>query len=327
MDKIIVFDIECYPNYFLINFKKDSKYYKYEVFNNEIIVGDFNTLMAIYKAINNDHFIVSYNGNTYDLPLFKYYLDNALKKDINKLLKEKSDALVGDKVKYIYIKENSIDILPLLYNVPKTAKSLKLLGCAIKHPKLQDLPIHHTQTILESDLELMRLYCDNDVNITESIFKLKEIQEMLAIRSSMQKQYNLSNDIYSKSDSAADNLIWKSWYTKLFGEVDFKKLGTDRGIFKFNEALTGKVPNSFITEEGKNIVKILGEQTFKPSNKDIKKTKAEKDEDKYPSFDVFGLHLQFGKGGIHSKDKPTFYNTEFLSSQIGEKVRLMDWDI
>lgn len=327
----ITFDIECTPNFFLVNFKKNGVYYKFTILNDEIIVGDFKTLHSIYKSCLKDVFLVSYNGNNYDIPLLRFYIENHHKPNINALLKGRSDELIPEKSKgsnkeenksskekrpFIYNKENSVDLMELLFNKPETAKSLKLLGCAIKHPKLQDLPYPHTHIVKIDEVKLFSLYCGNDVEITEKVFLLPQIQQMIDIRKSMKSSYNLTNQVFTKSDSSADNLVWKALYEKDFGKTDFYKMGTDRGEFMFSEALTSKVCSSFVSDVGKNIVEVLSQQKFIPNVKLD-----------YPAFEAFGLTLQFGKGGLHSEDKPTYYNVDMLSEIWGEKVLLKDWDI
>lgn len=297
MKKYVVFDIECYPNYFLVLFQNGDKTYEFEILDNRVITGDFKTL----KKFIPNYILVGYNSNSYDIPLLEYVCSNKGVSD-NKLIYEKSQKIRKSKS---FPSNKSLDLMSLLFNV--NPKGLKMLGCSLKLPKLQDLPYHFSNDLTYEESQSVKLYCYNDVTITKTLFETKEIQDKIKIRLDLEKQG--FKNILSKSDSGLGNVIVKKWYSDITGleESEFKDSRTFRDKLYFKDALYPNVVNGFQTEEGKNIVNTLSEIIVDTS----KYNKETKQKGMFPSFKIFGLKLQFGIGGIHSEDNANaFYEDD-----------------
>jgi len=309
--KTVFFDIEALPNYFLILFKDadSGKQYHWEMFEDKVIDGTTGVVEAIY----NQCYLVGYNSNQFDIPLLLYLAQN--KKATNKMLYEKGQALINKRQMQFNNNEKSIDLMSLCFNV--TPKSLKLIGCSLKMPKLQDLPLPFDRPVLEEDLPLIRQYCENDVLVTEALYYHKDVQNALEIRKAVEEEYNIKG-LLSKSDSSMGNVLYKIWYSQGTGldPSEFAKTQTNRGVFPFSDALIPEISNSFLTASGKYIVKALSALKLDSNSKKNKK----KTELKYPCVKAFGLVLQYGAGGLHSKDLPEEYNAT-------PEMTIRDWDI
>lgn len=285
--KYVCFDIECYPNYFLILFNHNDKEYELEVLDNKLISGNFK---VVSKFISN-YILVGYNSNSYDIPLLEYVCrgkGNTNNEDIynqsQKILKSQ------------YPSNKSLDLMSLLFNV--NPKGLKMIGCSLKMPKLQDLPYHFTESLTYEQSQEVKMYCRNDVAVTKKLLETKQVQDKIKIRLDLEKQG--FRNIMSKSDSGLGNVIVKKWYSDATGleESEFKDSRTFRDKLYFKDALYPNVVNGFQTEEGKMIVDTISQIVVDTS----KYNKETKQKGMFPSFKVFGLELQFGIGGIHSKD-------------------------
>lgn len=276
---VTFFDIECYINFVLIKFKRDGKFYTFEKYNDKITKGKLSDVKALYQT-----YLVGYNSNGYDQPM----LVEIIKNKSNRELKRMSDSLIRSKKQPWCNNKYSIDLMKLIFNpdvIDKktgkkkiSTKSLKHVGVILKHDLLQDLPIEVSATIKDCDIDLLNTYCENDVNITEKLFQSKYVTDLLEVRRYVHETYGI--DCYSLSDSSLCNKLINLWYDAPYTKVKY-------GPFSFLDAYK-KCPITFRTEEANKFLE------------DVLKLQSE---DTIPDVKIFGVHLQFGKGGIHSKDK------------------------
>ncbi len=214
--KLLTCDVECYRNYFLIMFRKIS--------NGDVIYFDkFNdselNRQNILHIINK-YTIITFNGNKYDSVM----IEAACQGFKNETLKKISDFLIVGKDgkghqpwqarKQFGIGAMQFDHIDLIEVAPLTA-SLKIYGGRIHCPKMQDLPIDPDDEILESDVEPMREYCGNDLELTELLFKVVEPEIELRIK--MSKEYGV--DLRSKSDAQIAEAVIKKEMDDRFGII------------------------------------------------------------------------------------------------------------
>lgn len=206
---MIVLDVECYSNYFLIMMKEieTSKIKYFELFSGQILD------MSNISTIMQNHITISFNGLSYDLPLIQAVIegfDNEyVKKLSNKIIK-------SNRPSWSICKENNIEV-PLhewshidLINVAPGIASLKLYGCRMGAPKLQDLPVAPDELISPEMREELRTYCINDLDTTEMLYKT--LLPQIKLRESMSDQYGM--DLRSKSDAQIAEAVIKSELTK-----------------------------------------------------------------------------------------------------------------
>lgn len=203
IDDLVTFDIECYPNYVLLMFKriKDGKEIYFEKFNNSE-VNVTNVLHVINK-----YCIVTFNGIKYDSVITEALVAGFSNESIFKV----SEMLIEQKMQPWQVRKqvgipalqfNHIDII----EVCPLQASLKIYGGRIHSPKMQDLPIEPGTIITKDMLPDMRLYCGNDNEVTGLL--ATTLKEELELREHMTEQYGV--DLRSKSDAQIAEAVIKS---------------------------------------------------------------------------------------------------------------------
>ena len=295
----VFFDVECYPNYFLIIMKPSfGKIRTFELDeDNNLDLRTVGDVLRKYKTIG-------FNSRAYDIPMIMY----ALLGKNNPELKALSDEIISSSKGFPYeiLKAKSLfcsqsyDHIDLI-NVANGIKTgLKVYGARMHAECLQDLPYDPSIALTQDQKEEVKKYCLNDVNITIALYN--KLSKSLAIRENINKEFNV--DVRSKSDAQiAEVLIGK-------------KLGSANPIakeyeFKYN-------PPSYIefhNPELKNLMEKITSLVFKGGvadklfHSDIPKTVVIKDTS-------YGL----GVGGLHSQEKER-------SIVVSEDEYLIDVDV
>jgi len=285
MKEKLFFDIECYPNYFLVYFKTIQGKKKYYELDQENKVN----VKELEKILNN-YTIIGFNSRVYDIPM----LVTLLNKQCNYYLKARSDELINTKVDsdvWNIIKKHSLwcpytwDHIDLREVIKKTKEyvSLKMYGARIHTKKIQDLPFDPNNLLNSEQKIIVRNYCENDLNITIDIYK--QIEPAIEFREQLTKQYNIN----FKSDSDA-NIAEK--LVKKF--LNLSNVNIDNYTYKY------KAP-TFLKFKSSNLKKIKNdiEDCVFDINKD---TKIDASTIKQ-SVDIGGKTYTLGVGGLHSTEK------------------------
>ncbi len=298
-DSLVFLDVECYVNYFLIYFKSKKKTHYFELHNNSTLdVAQINRIMERFTT-------VGFNSISYDLPMIHYALTGAN----NKQLKKFSDDIIKgnvDEAPWVKLQKynvrvpkhwDHIDLMGPVHAVGKApirTVSLKMFG-ARKHTRtLQDLPLEPSSVIEDSQHQILRKYCLNDVNITIELWD--EVKDRIKLVTQIGNKYDL--DLRSKTDSQiAESLIRKEFNITTFKhEIDFNK------IYKYS------APEfiNFKTEELNNFYNLIHDTEFKfGENKKIKGNNV------FPKLHFKDLKLNHdvkltvGIGGLHSNERHT----------------------
>lgn len=203
IEDLVTFDIECYPNYVLLMFKriKDGKEIYFEKFNDSQV--SINNVLHVI----NKYCIVTFNGIKYDTVIAEALVAGFSNASIYKV----SQMLIEDNMQPWQVRKqvgipalqfNHIDII----EVCPLQASLKIYGGRIHSPKMQDLPIEPGTIITEDMLPDMRLYCGNDNEVTGLV--TETLKEELELREHMSEQYGV--DLRSKSDAQIAEAVIKS---------------------------------------------------------------------------------------------------------------------
>lgn len=285
----LFFDTECYPNYFLIILKNETgKIASFEVTNDQVI-----DIKKFYRVINNKQ-LIGFNSKMYDIPMIAYALtgvNNAALKQMSNLLIPDKDLLKKGLVKSSYdvissnnlwgfkekgLQYDHIDVKPVVGKY-----SLKLYGARAGSKKLQDLPYNHLEPLTYEQMQDVKHYCINDVNITIDLFNARRSE--LTVRENLNKEYNL--DTRSKSDAQiADLVIGK------FCGFDYDKL-RNMQLFKFKTNLDFKFKNE-------DLIKLksdLNDIEFK-----VKRYEKIKVDNVHRTITINDTLYNFGIGGLHS---------------------------
>lgn len=190
----LVFDIECYVNYFLIAFTSlaSGKMIYFE----RTVDHDFNKEKLTW--IINTFCLVSFNGLNYDLPI----LALALAGKSNSQLKAATNEIItngtrpSDVLRNYKVKKLNLDHIDLMEVAPLQA-SLKIYSGRLHAPRMQDLPFHPETTLSPEQIAIVRWYCVND--LTNTAILHESLESQIELRASMGREYGM--DLRSKSDA------------------------------------------------------------------------------------------------------------------------------
>lgn len=205
----LVFDIECYPNYFLVAFRSVTlgKITYLEMTPNQPL--DTNKLNWIAE----NFCLVGFNSFHYDIPIMLLAISgktNAqLQSATSSIILEglrSSDVLARYKVK----RNKNIDTVDLIEVAPLRA-SLKIYGGRLHSKRMQDLPFPPGSVLSEDQITCVRWYCINDLITTQDLGEA--LSKELALRQSLNLEHGL--DLRSKSDAQIAEAIISNEITKL----------------------------------------------------------------------------------------------------------------
>lgn len=235
----LVFDIECYINYFLIAFK--DKITGKSIYFERINEGDWNQDPRKLLWIMNNITVKGFNSNNYDMAIGAL----ALAGKSNYQMKAATQMIIGEgykpwqvlrKIKVKKLESDHIDII----EVAPLSGSLKIYGGRANTKKMQDLPIHHDKTLNDSQIAVTRFYCINDLDTTIDLDNA--IQKDLALREQMSEEYGV--DLRSKSDAQIAEAVISHEIEKLTGRKPVKPFIEPGTAYKYQvpEWMSFKTP-------------------------------------------------------------------------------------
>lgn len=192
----LVFDCEVYKNYFCVAMRsvETGKTKVYELKDRE----------RIKNALTNFE-MIGFNSNNYDLPILLKIIYGTL--DTHEKIKAYSDRIINENLKHWHhdIPWHVVDTIDLFETAPGVHISLKLYGGRLHAPKMRDLPIHPSAILTEEQIELIKEYCLNDIDVTYRLYKA--IEKQIKLRNEMSKIYE--TDLRSKSDAQVAEAVFK----------------------------------------------------------------------------------------------------------------------
>ncbi|UPT52990.1 DNA polymerase [Hafnia phage yong3] len=207
----LVFDVECYPNYFLCAFRgvTSGKVIYTEMYHGQPL----NTLLLNWLMTNFK--IVSFNGLGYDQPIITLAIagcNTAQLYDATKKIIEEdwrpSDVLKSYKLKRMYL--NHIDIMEVLPG----SGGLKQYGGRGHTKMLQDLPFKPGTFLSPEQMLITRWYCINDLVQTKENYDA--LSEQIHLREILGEEYGL--DLRSRSDAQIAEDVIKHEIKALTGQ-------------------------------------------------------------------------------------------------------------
>lgn len=288
-DKML-FDIECYPNYFLASFRSylTGKAIYFE------LGGDKDFDPDLVKWILANFTIVGFNSLNYDLPIVSLAIAG---KSMEKL-KQATDDIILRGMRRHEIMRNyrtklvQCDMIDLMGLTP-LAPSLKTCSGRLHTPKMQDLPFEPSKILNDDQKAIVRWYNLNG-DLTATGFLYHRLKSHIELREAMSADYGM--DLRSKSDPQIAETIIGAEYTKITGERPTRSEVSIGAIHQY-------IPPAFIQFQSPLLqwaLKIVTESEYIIDDKGRiglpKAVKALK-------LEINGSIYRMGIGGLHSSEK------------------------
>lgn len=207
----LVCDTEVYGDYFLVMFRNIDTGNVVALEKYDGVELDVIKLRAILYANR----IVTFNGINYDLVT----ISAAMAGKTNAQIKQASDLVIKTNLKPWIVAQKMgfkilerIDHIDVIEVAPGRA-SLKLYAGRAHAIKLQDLPYDPDSVVGEAEREQLRLYCENDLQLTEGLYR--SLIPQIELRNKMTAEYG--EDLRSKSDAQIAEAVIKGQLGKETG--------------------------------------------------------------------------------------------------------------
>ena len=293
-DNIVVFDTECYSDYWLCMFSNGTHF--------EMYPGKPLDIIGLRREMSRAT-MVSFNGINYDMPLIAMSLMGAE----CATLKEASDAIIVGGLKWWELLKR-YQIPPLdwvdhidLMEVCPGQYGLKAYGAKMGTTKLQDLPIDPGSSIAFYDRARLREYCRNDLQLTGELYET--VKKQIELREKMGTEYGL--DLRSKSDAQIAEAVMK----KILDRKIYPPPIVER-TFKYK-------PPLWVKFERLNLLLQIDRMVFTVNYKGGIDAPPELDDLR---INIGNSAYKMGSGGLHSQE-------ECISHYADESTLLSDFDV
>src|SRR5574337_998317 len=190
----LVWDIECYPNYFLVAFQSvdSGKILFFEMSEGRSL--DIPKLEWVMRNFT----LIDFNGNKYDAPIVTLAIAG---KNNHQLYKATGEIINEGMRPWRILKQNKVAKLPInhidVIELVALRPSLKLLAGRLHAPRMQDLPFVPGTVLSEDQITITRWYCVND--LTNTMLLYRELLPDIHLREKLGPRYRL--DLRSHSDA------------------------------------------------------------------------------------------------------------------------------
>jgi hypothetical protein len=303
----LILDVECFRDYFLICFldRETGKTASFEMWPGTPL-----PVARVAHYMRNET-TISFNGNSYDLPMIAAALEN---RDCAALKKLSDEIITSNLPSWRVCKEMNVrvpdgwDHIDIIDVVPGQA-SLKVYAGRIGYKKLQDLPIPPGANISPEQREDLRQYCINDLRVTNALYRT--VEKQVALRVEMGAEYGV--DLRSKSDAQIAETVLKS-------EIERASNKTLRAPRISNSATFQYLDPKIITFKGAELNDIFSRILDHKFGLSVNGSIALPDWMKDTRIVVGGNEYQMGIGGLHSCEKSQ-------SVYAGDTHILADFDV
>jgi hypothetical protein len=247
---MLVVDVEVYQDYFLCMFKNldSGKTAAFEMFDGQPLN------KARVSDLMRNHVTIGFNSNSYDL----FIIASALADAPCASLKNLSDAIIKSNLPAWRIARDrqvrvpqQWDHIDLIEVAPGQA-SLKIYGGRMHCQTMQDLPIDPDASITVEQRREMRVYCKNDLDTTERLFRT--LEPAIRLRAEMGKQYG-GIDLRSKSDAQIAEAVIKHELSEMTGK-EYRPAKAEVGsVVRYRDPLIVGFRNAALMEVFERILK------------------------------------------------------------------------
>ena len=207
LDKLIVYDLEIYPNHALAGFQyPDGRVVQYRELE----------LSALEAQIDHwyrqGYHLIGFNSHGYDDSVLKVLLQDAHNPNaaVTNAYARSVAIIEQEEREWLPLRRHwrTLDIMPLV----KGKRGLKMLGVCLGWEKLQELPFDPHRPLDVWQRKELAEYNINDLRITREL--VNHFRKALELRNTMSQEYGL--DLMSRSDAqiAEDVLVAKSGQDK-----------------------------------------------------------------------------------------------------------------
>lgn len=247
--------------------------------------------------------IITFNGLGYDLPMISLALKGASCLE----LKQASDHIIqgGLRSWQFYDTYNcplpdyidNVDLMEVSPGSP-TKPSLKLYSGRMHSRRMQELPFEHDRRLTADEIDVLRGYHGNDMQVTVDFYN--ELKPQLELRCFMSDQYGI--DLRSKSDAQIAEAVIKTEIERMTGERVYKpEIRT--GSFRYK-------PPAFLrfeSERMREVFEIVKAAKFTVGSDGVVRMPEE----------IAGLEVCIGSstyvmgiGGLHSTEKSVAHKSD-----------------
>ena len=303
----LIFDIECYWNYFLIAFKcvETGKIAYLESYNDEPMN------IELLRWIVTSFKLVGFNSINYDMPIttlaINGYKNELLKVATNQIIVENwkgRDVLKQYKCKPL----KNINHVDLIEVAPLRA-SLKIYGGRIHTKRMQDLPFSPDKMLSPSQVAILRYYCINDLRTTQDLYST--LNEHCKLRDMMSMEFGI--DLRSKSDAQIAEAILGQAIEAALGRRPVQpviNIGT-RYFYKLPSFIRFQSPlMQYVTKVILSTPFVVGDDGSIEMPRILETLK----------IPINGSTYQMGIGGLHSTEKSKSHYSD-------KEYQLFDYDV
>jgi hypothetical protein len=305
----LIWDIECYPNYFLIGFKG--------TISKKVIAFEFAPEYGLYLDyaklawILANFCLVDFNGRHYDCPMASLALKGMNTEDMWEATKR---IIEYEERPYNVLKSYKVEKLELnhidLKEIPPTEGSLKKYAGRLHCKRMQDLPFKPGTYLSRDQMTIVRWYWCNDLDNTLLLYNF--LKPNIALREKLMQKYNA--DLRSRSDAQIAEDILNEELSKVLGKRIHPPKIPISTKYKFNVPAYLKYETPTM-QYVLDLVKRTDFTIVDPAelNDEGKKRKGVIEADRgFRDFEVkiAGGTYSMGLGGLHSCEKVTCHEAD-----------------
>ena len=270
-------DVEVYPNFFLVCFKRfsDGRRLAFEMSSrSEFDAEGVRGVMASNTT-------VSFNGLNYDLPIITAALDGA---DIASIF-ELSQAIIKRNERQPWSDRgwNHVDLFEVN---PSTRMGLKVLHGRLHGRWMVDLPFPPEESLTPEQINVVTLYCMNDLDATEGL--RTALLGPLELRAELGRRHGVN--LLSKSDAQVGEAIVRARLGSRVGRPN-----PQHGSFRYT-------PPSFLSFRGEELRSILAKVSEEDFTVDAAGHVTTPSWTQDLEFTINATTYSMGIGGLHSTE-------------------------
>jgi len=334
MKKIEVYDIELFPNLFLVILRdvETKENYVFEISKRK---DDRHELLSHLKTLE---YLIGFNNLRFDYPLLHLFISLYQRKLNGKKLVEtlykKGQALIksgnawGNAIRNPKIGQKDLFLMNH-YDNPAKSTSLKILEFNMQMPNIQTLPYPYDKLLTDEEIDDVVEYCINDIDATDT-FHTHNIKS-IKFREKMSSMYG--QDLTNYNDVKIGGTILLKALSKgmRMPEYEIKKMRTHRKSMKVSDIIFDYVSfdstelNTLLSWWKKRIIYETKGQFNKLPLDEVQEllpycnNELEKGKLKNLNIIYNKFQFDFGTGGLHG----ACYPGVFVSDEEGD-LKLID---